>query len=460
VRADVTTLASTCRRGGIAASAAAALAALAVAVKTPTNVAAEAPTREATLSPAGLLGLDLGSSAARRARTAANGPDSLSSAFVLDQGRFTRFDPPGPTPQDVTRINDRGEIVGGVRDIRTDTGFRGYLRDNRGSYRAINVPGAASTQPNDINDEGQIVGTYSDTSPSTGAADDKRGFLRSKRGRFRTIHVPGAVQSQAYGINDRGQVVGEYYTDDGTIHGYVWEEGRFTTLDGPLGAGASALDINDRGQVVGLYLDGDPTDPESLDGFLLSGGAYTTFDAPGTGFTFPFGLNNQGQIVVASTTGGLRDVRSYVLRKGVGGPFSQIKFPGSIGTLATGINAGGQIVGIYFRSPFSVTPKRRVVNQGESATFTATIKNPSGADLRAAKVCVRTPSRAIRVGRCVNLGTLPGGVTRVRFEAEASRNAKPRSYKLTFKASATQDLERLTDTATATLRVREQGDAA
>jgi uncharacterized membrane protein len=134
--------------------------------------------------------------------------------FVLDKGRFTGFD--APAPQDLVRINNRGQIV------------RGFLRDRRGRFARIDFPGAAGTQPNDL--------------------------------------------------NDRGQVVGEYQDASGSFHGYLWDRGWFTTLDGPDGTGASATDINDRGQIIGAYA--SPTDPGTNAGFLLSKGVYTTIDAP------------------------------------------------------------------------------------------------------------------------------------------------------------------------------------
>jgi hypothetical protein len=45
---------------------------------------------------------------------------SDTPVFVLDldKGRFTAFDVPGPTLQDITRINNRGQIVGGTRPGR------------------------------------------------------------------------------------------------------------------------------------------------------------------------------------------------------------------------------------------------------------------------------------------------------------------------------------------------------
>ena len=273
--------------------------------------------------------------------------------FVLSKGRLTAFDAPGPAPQDLVRVNNRGQIVGGIREAVADEGFRGYRRDQRGKFSRIDFPGAAGTSPFDLNDRGQIVGIYSKTDTNTGRAGDKRGFLLD-RGRFTTLHVPGAVTSQAFGINNRGQVVGEYLDAGGRIHGYLWDRGRFTTVDGPDGAaGASLTDINDRGQIVGVYAFGDPnippTDPEALDGFLLSGGVYRTFDTPGPGATFPFGINNRGQIVVSTTTGMLNNAQGFLL-PGAAGHFTPIDPPGPVGApgtlLATGINDAGTIVGL------------------------------------------------------------------------------------------------------------------
>jgi probable HAF family extracellular repeat protein len=282
------------------------------------------------------------------------GPRSLAPIFVLDGDRLTVFDPPGPVPagfpgpvaQDVTEINNRGQVVGGYKEDVADpdtAGFRGYLRDVRGRVDCIDVPGAAGTTPFDLNDHGQIVGTSSDTDSSTGRAQDKRGFVRDARGRYRTIHVPGAVQTQAFGINDRGQVVGEYYLPDGSVHGYLWRNGRFKTIDGPQGAGAAATDINNRGQILGVHA---PGGVDELRGFLLTRGRYETFDAPGR-YDQPFGLNNRGQIVVSTTDGPLTNIRAFLMRDGVDGPFTEINVPGASATFATGIDDRGRIVGLY-----------------------------------------------------------------------------------------------------------------
>ena len=142
------------------------------------------------------------------------GPRSDTPVFVLDltKGRFTGFDVPGPTAQDVTRINNRGQIVGGTREVVADEGFRGYLRDRRGRFTRIDVPGAVLwTQPFGINNRGQIVG-YTTDGPGIRQNQEIHGFLLVKgaSGPFTAIDVPGAPATGATGINDRGQIVGLY----------------------------------------------------------------------------------------------------------------------------------------------------------------------------------------------------------------------------------------------------------
>jgi hypothetical protein len=285
----------------------------------------------------------------------ARSPLSFTPAFVLERGRVTAFDPPGPVPpgepgpvtQDIVDVNNRGQVVGGYKEDVSDpdsAGFRGYLRDARGRVTCIDVPRAAGTTPFDLNDRGEVVGTYSETDSNTGRAPDKRGFLRDARGRYTRIHVPGARYTQAFGINNHREVVGEYVDAAGVNHGFRWRHGRFTTLDGPDDSGAAATDINDRGLIVGVYV---PQGRDETRGFLLSHGRYRTFDAPGGRYNVPFGLNNRGQIVVSTTDGSLTNIRAFVMRDGVDGPFTDVNVPGALATLATGLDDRGRIAGIY-----------------------------------------------------------------------------------------------------------------
>ena len=74
---------------------------------------------------------------------------------------------PGPTliPQDITAINNRGQVTGGYKeDVSGDSGFRGYLRNRDGRFTLVERAQHAGTQPNDLNDRGEIVGTFRRTS--------------------------------------------------------------------------------------------------------------------------------------------------------------------------------------------------------------------------------------------------------------------------------------------------------
>jgi probable HAF family extracellular repeat protein len=281
------------------------------------------------------------------------GPRSQIPVFVLEKGRFTGFDAPGPVGNDnLVKINNRGQIAGGyVQDyVEDSTGAavggrsRGFFRDRRGRITRIDVLGAAGTTPNDLNDAGTVVGIYSDE--PLHRTDAVRSFLRDARGRYSTIGVPGAVQVQARGINHRGQVVGEYRDAAGGFHGFLWDKGRVVTIDrGPADAAVccSFFDINDRGQLIGLYLDA----AGAFKGFLLDRGRFIAIAVPGVALTIPVTINNRGQIVGATSAGPGQQSQGFLLRDGAGGPFTPIDVPGAPGTGATGINDAGTIVGNY-----------------------------------------------------------------------------------------------------------------
>lgn len=279
------------------------------------------------------------------APAAAGEPRSPLPGFLLDRGRYTRFEVPAATQTVPAGIDNRGRIVGLYRDAGGAT--HGFLRDERGRIATIDVPGAQATEATGINDRGQVVGTASDR-PFGSPDGRRRGFLLD-RGRFITIHFPGAIHSEAHGLNERGQVVGEYIDGARRFHGFLWDRGRFTTLDVPGSPLTSASDLNDRGQILGVH--GAPTEPvpATLHGFVRSRGRYASFDVPGVPFTQATAINNRGQIVGSS----YRDIltlagaRGFLLPKGIAGPVVPVEVPGAPRTLALGLNDRGQVVGAY-----------------------------------------------------------------------------------------------------------------
>jgi probable HAF family extracellular repeat protein len=265
-----------------------ALATLAVGM---TGAAASTPT---AADAAGLT--TLGASAP----AADTSPRTPLPGYLLQRGRYTRFDAPGAgLVTGPNGINNRGQVVGYYVEADADGTYHAFRRDARGRITEITIPGAAAAVASKINDRGQIVGRYYQTTPFEGPDARFRGFLLDGR-RLIRIDKPGAVQTQALGINNRGQVVGEYQTPDGRFHGFRWERGRFVTIDRPGAATTSLVDINDRGMILGVT--GDPLTTGTLEGFVLDQGRFTTFRAPGAPITFARDLNNRGQIVGFSTS--------------------------------------------------------------------------------------------------------------------------------------------------------------
>lgn len=287
-----------------------------------------------------------GPGAGLRASTdASTRPRTSVPGFLLERGRFTRFDAPqagletGPTS-----INNRRQLVGYYIDDDADATYHGFLRDARGRFTTIDLPGAKATVASRINDRGQIVGRYYQTTPFRGPDARYHGFLLD-HGRVVRIDVPGALNTQAVGVNNRGQVVGEYQTPDGRLHGFLWHKGRFTTIDLPGAAATSLADINDRRQILGTSLDRTG----GYHGLLLDRGRFTTIDVPGVKATLPRDINNLGQIAGFSLDDPvtLAGARGFLLGKGVKGPFTPIDVPGAPRNLAYGLNDRGQLVGSY-----------------------------------------------------------------------------------------------------------------
>jgi probable HAF family extracellular repeat protein/YD repeat-containing protein len=214
------------------------------ALTTATATAAPATPMGVSAPERARLGTAAGVTPSSRA-DASTRPRTPIPGFVLERGRYTTFDAPDAVQQtNPFGINNRRVMVG--KHTTADGVDHGFRRDARGRFVTIDVPGGAPTQLTKINDRGQIVGRY-ETIPGVYSF---RGFLLID-GRLVRLDVPGARYTQPLGINNRGQVVGEYRRPDGTTHGFLWQRGRFTTIDKPGAPGTSLIDINDRGQLLG-----------------------------------------------------------------------------------------------------------------------------------------------------------------------------------------------------------------
>ena len=240
-------------------------------------------------------------------------------------------------------------------DSRPRTPIPAFLLD-RGRYVKFDHPDAVGeTAAGSVNNRGQVVGRYTDTPSVQDPSATNRGYLLD-RGRLTRLDPPGAVSSQAVGINNRGQVVGEYRDAAGAYHGYLWQRGRFTTIDLPGAAASSLRAINDRGQILGAWAD----DRGTFHGFLLDRGRFRTFDGPAGTVFLPTDLNDRGQVVgstLAPTAADpLAGARGFLLAKGPGGPFTPIDVPGAPRNLVFGLNDRGQLVGAYENTATAPAP--------------------------------------------------------------------------------------------------------
>jgi uncharacterized membrane protein len=366
-----------------------------VAAGRPSRRAANPGTSRAAGSSGGAGDPGTGAGADTRPRTPIPG-------FLLDHGRYTRFDAPRARGETTPLgINNLGQVVGSYTDTDADATYHGFLRDPRGRITTIDIPGARATVASRINDRGQIVGRYYQTAAFRAPDARSRGFLLD-RGRLTRIDVPGAVATQAVGIDSRGRVVGEYQDDVGGFHGFLRDErGRFTTIDLPGAAATSLVDINNAGQVLGGYL--DPAG--GFHNFLLDRGCFTTFDAPGVPFTFARDLNDRGQIAGFTLTAlaTLAGARGFLLAGGVTGPFTPVDVPGAPRDAVSGLDDSGRLVGYYevrTRSQ-SVRPSAflpGVVNIGD---MEAGRLEPEAGSIHAARVPAAMAEGFTEMVRCV-----------------------------------------------------------
>jgi uncharacterized membrane protein len=203
-----------------------------------------------------------------------------SHAFLLFQGKVTKFRFPGSFSTEAENINNHNQIVGDY--VNVNTGQHGFVVQN-GVFHSISAPGAASqTRARGNNNFGVIVG---------GAGVN--GF-RLSNGHFSTIRFPGSSRTSADGINDFGVIVGTYGDTIGFNHAFMLKNGKYTNIDFPGASNSSANKIDNEGDIVGSY----NINSGDEHGFTLDKGRYLTHDDPNaTISTVIFGVNIHDEIV-------------------------------------------------------------------------------------------------------------------------------------------------------------------
>ncbi|MGA2903147.1 MAG: hypothetical protein ABSD98_04920 [Candidatus Korobacteraceae bacterium] len=208
-------------------------------------------------------------------------------------GVFTHIDVPGATNTIPNFINLEGVVVGSYTDAAGTS--HGFVL-NRGSYTTVNYPGEPGDELSGINDLGEISGSYCSDAACDTSATFHSFVLRN--GVFTSFDPPGATGSLTSTVSLVGAVVGNYDTTSEptcttTCQGYLLFWGRYTTINYPGSSFTFAGGGNVWNTAAGIYVDSSGNGH----GFVWSNGSYTSFDYPGASFTEATGINALGVVV-------------------------------------------------------------------------------------------------------------------------------------------------------------------
>jgi probable HAF family extracellular repeat protein len=272
---------------------------------------------------------------------------------------------------EATAINDRGEVIGSVREAGREEHATLWRPAAGDAFQAIDLgPGSARS----INAMGQIVGPFA-SGPIWSPGGGETGS--SRRIEVKGIGRAAASSAELVAINDRGQVIGmvhERVTEVYPVRGFLWEDGKETDLGSLGGPHCRPTALNASGQVVGsstyrsiprgiapLYLS---------HAFLWQKGTMRDLGALGAGrYSEALGLNAKGDVVGWSGTeadhdpfGGRRRA-AFLYRDGAMLDLNRLIPADSGWTLseARAINDRGQVIGVGRRDGqprgFLLTPR-------------------------------------------------------------------------------------------------------
>ena len=284
-----------------------------------------------------------------------NYPDS--QAVGWRNGEISTLRTLGGTHSSASAVNERDQIVGdssvggsGITgDVRAVLWQKGDVIDLGVSPVRVSTPdGDAWGGPTDINEHGQVVGSVPDVRIRSDEDYDyfERAFLWQ---RGKVTMLSSAEQGSgrrlcdgvAVAINDGGQIVGRC-----NGHAFLWQDGTMTDLGTLPGRRASsATAINERGRVVGTSQNGY----ETMHAFLWQNGTMTDLGTLGGASSEAVAVNVVDQVVgsaaiEATTEDGYPILHAFVWQDGKMTDLGTL--PGGTSSSAVSVNDKGQIVGM------------------------------------------------------------------------------------------------------------------
>ena len=160
---------------------------------------------------------------------------------------------PGPTLADANAINNRNQVVGGVRAGPQSFYIRANRWDPNGTLTSLGPLPARISTAWAINDSGVSVGD------SEVQFQDSHAMVWDAAGKATDLGTFGGSQSTAKQINAGGQVLGTYYKDGRGI-GFLWSRTQGMLRIGPDSGAQYVTALNEKDEVTGnnQVTNGDP----------------------------------------------------------------------------------------------------------------------------------------------------------------------------------------------------------
>ncbi|MDM5180491.1 HAF repeat-containing protein [Massilia sp. DJPM01] len=170
--------------------------------------------------------------------------DGHTRGVLFEKGKITDLGARGGMHSDARGINDRGDIIGSVRN--KDGSWNAFLFHRSSGMRVMGTLGGPSSYGMGINQEGISVG-FADMPNG-----DWHAFINDGGAQLQDLGTLGGKISYASGINKHRQVASSAANADGYRHAFLYTPERGMVDLGTLGGRqSSAMAINDDGVVVG-----------------------------------------------------------------------------------------------------------------------------------------------------------------------------------------------------------------
>jgi hypothetical protein len=167
-----------------------------------------------------------------------------SDPVIWNDGRVTPVAHPSLMVS-VMDLNNRRQVVG---TLSADSPWRTTaFRWQNGQFTELDGPEGTDTGATAVNERGDVLGGLRE--PFTGPGTDVFVWRNG------TMHLLGLPQERGYvrDFNDRGQVIGDRYVGEFGTHPFLWQRGTMTDLmAGRPDDNGGVTDINNAGDVVGI----------------------------------------------------------------------------------------------------------------------------------------------------------------------------------------------------------------